>query len=168
MEKQRIYLIGFMGTGKSTVAKALKRKTGYPVKEMDSELVKICGMDIASVFARYGEEYFRNKETELLKTIACGDSCIVSCGGGVALREENIRVMEESGTAVLLTARPETVYHRVCRDTGRPLLKNRMSPEGIRELMEERRQAYEKACSVKIATDGRTPDQIAEEIINKL
>lgn len=168
MNKQRIYLIGFMGTGKSTVAQALSRETGYPVKEMDRELVKICGMDIASVFAKYGEEYFRQKETELLKAIASGDSCIVSCGGGVVLREENVRVMQESGNIMLLTAKPETVYRRVCKDTGRPLLKNRMSPEGIQELMEERREAYERACSVKISTDGKAPDQIAKEIINKL
>ena len=93
---------------------------------------------------------------------------IISCGGGAALREENVKAMKENGYVVLLTATPETIFKRVGTDQNRPVLNGRRSPEGIRELMEERRPKYEAAADITVSTDKKNPSQIATEIISTL
>ena len=95
------------------------------------------------------------------------DGRILSCGGGAVLRPENVEALKENGVIVLLTATPETVYGRVKNGQDRPVLKGRMSVEGISGLMEKRRPAYEAAASFSVATDGRTPQEIAEEIAQR-
>ena len=93
---------------------------------------------------------------------------MVSCGGGVVLREENVRLMKESGSVVLLTADPETVYERI-RETGdRPVLKGHMNVPDIRQLMEKRRPYYEAAADFSVATDGKTSEEICREIVRRL
>ena len=165
---KHIYLIGFMGTGKSTVSKELKNLLGWKEVEMDEEIVRTCGISISEIFETYGEAYFREQETACIRRISETDSSIVSCGGGAVLREENVKLMKESGEIILLTARPDTVYHRVRRGTDRPLLKDRMSIQGISQLMEQRSAVYEKACDKMVSTDGKTPLEIAQEIAEKL
>ena len=164
-KKSHIYLIGFMGTGKSTVSKTLKELLRWKEIEMDDEIVRECGMEIPAIFEKYGENYFRDRETELLRKIAGEGAAIVSCGGGAVLRRENLEIMKDSGIIVLLSAKPETVYQRVKGHSSRPLLKDRMSVAGIAELMEQRREAYESACDRIVATDHKTPLQIGKEIV---
>lgn len=163
-----IFLIGFMGTGKSTIAKALQDKTGMEIMEMDAEIVKRQGMSISDIFAKHGEGYFRDVESNLLKEMKSEDQKIVSCGGGVVLREENSAHMRKSGRVVLLTATPETVYERVKDDTGRPILNQDMSVEHISSLMKEREEKYLKAAEIIVATDGKSADEISEEILAKI
>ena len=129
-----------------------------------------CGeeMSIPDIFATYGEEYFRNLETELLKELQTGRNCIISCGGGVALRSENVVEMKKNGKVVLLTASPETIYERVKDSNDRPLLKENKSVEFIAQLMEKRKEKYEDAADVVIRTDGKTILQICEELITRL
>lgn len=163
-----IFLIGFMGTGKSTVAKALKKETGAEIIEMDQLIVQRENLSIPKIFEEKGEAYFRNVETELLMELQSGEKTIVSCGGGVPMREKNVLEMKKSGKVVLLTALPETILERV-RDNGdRPLLQNRKSVEGIRELMEQRREKYEAAADVMVATDGKSAETIAREILQTI
>ena len=164
MEKH-IYLIGFMGTGKSTISRKLKAKMHVNELEMDAEIVRENGMSINEMFERYGEEYFRDKETQLLEKIALKSPAVVSCGGGAVLRKENVRIMKESGIIVLLTATPETVFKRVRHSKDRPILNENMNVEYIASLMERRREAYDTACDVSVKTDHKSPDQIAEEIL---
>ena len=125
-------------------------------------------MSIPDIFATYGEEYFRNLETELLKELQTGSNCIISCGGGVALREENVVEMKKNGRVVLLTASPETIYERVKDSNDRPLLKGNNNVEFIADLMEKRREKYEAAADVVIQTDDKSIVQICEELITKL
>lgn len=160
-----IYLTGFMGTGKSTVAKALSDIKGFPVIDMDNELTLRFQMPISEVFEKQGEKAFRSAEKELLKELSKKDSLIVSCGGGVVKDDENIEIMKSSGTVFLLTASPETLYERLKDDTSRPLLKGRLSVEGISGLHLERQKMYEKAADHVIATDGLTPPEIAKRIL---
>lgn len=166
--EQQIYLIGFMGSGKSTVTRRLGRLTGAAEIEMDAQIVKESGMSINDMFEQYGEQYFRDKETELLRRIASGESAIVSCGGGTVMRPENVDIMKKSGRIILLSASPETIFQRVRHSKDRPILNGNMNVEFIRELMEKRRPAYEGACDVRVETDGRTPDEIAEAILKKV
>ena len=163
-----IFLIGFMGTGKSTVAKALKKETGAEIIEMDQLIVQRENLSIPKIFEEKGEAYFRNVETELLMELQSGEKTIVSCGGGVPMREKNVLEMKKSGKVVLLTALPETILERVRDNEDRPLLQNRKSVEGIRELMEQRREKYEAAADVMVATDGKSAETIAREILQTI
>ena len=163
-----IFLIGFMGTGKSTVAKALKKETGAEIIEMDQLIAQRENLSIPKIFEEKGEAYFRNVETELLMELQSGEKTIVSCGGGVPMREKNVLEMKKSGKVVLLTALPETILERVRDNEDRPLLQNRKSVEGIRELMEQRREKYEAAADVTVATDGKGAEMIACEILQTI
>ena len=162
---QHIFLIGFMGCGKSTCAACLCRMTGAEQMEMDQEIVKRQGMEIAEIFRVHGEEYFRDLETELIKEIGNMEPMVVSCGGGAVLREENVNLMKAAGRIVLLTAEPETVFDRVKGSTDRPVLNMNLSY--IKELMEARRPRYEAAADAAVATDGRTAEEICEEILER-
>ncbi|KAI4443506.1 AAA family ATPase [Schaedlerella arabinosiphila] len=163
-----IVLIGFMGAGKSTVSEYLSTVFAMDVVEMDQVIAEREGMSIPDIFATYGEEYFRNRETNLLKEMQLRKQAVISCGGGAALREENVAEMKKNGRVVLLTASPQTIYERVKDSTDRPILNGNNNIEFITELMEKRREKYEKAADIVIYTDGKTVLQICEELIAKL
>lgn len=163
-----IYLIGFMGAGKSTVAKELVRRLDARLVEMDQRIEEEQGMAITEIFERFGEEHFRDLETELLRVLACEENVVVSCGGGSVLREKNAAAMKEHGCIVLLSATPETIYMRVKNSTNRPILNGNMNVEYIRGLMEKRRERYEAVADVRIDTDGKTIGEICEEIISRV
>lgn len=163
-----IVLIGFMGAGKSTVSECLS--TVYAMKnvEMDQVIVEREGMSIPNIFVAYGEEYFRNLETELLVEMQSHKNTVISCGGGAVLRERNIGEMKKNGRVVLLTASPETVYERVKDSDDRPVLNGRKNVKGIKELMEQRRGRYEAAADIVINTDNKTVMQVCEELVHRL
>lgn len=161
---ENLYLIGFMGAGKSAVSRCLARLLSIPCIDTDQEIEERQGKKITEIFAESGEESFRDMETALLREIASGGPCIVSCGGGLVLREENRRLMRESGRTVWLTASPETIYERVRLGRNRPLLNGRMNTEEIARLLAERQERYEKAAEVCVPTDGRTIEEIASEL----
>ena len=160
-----IFLIGFMGVGKSTVSNALQNTFAMDVVEMDEMIAKKNNMSISEIFDLHGEAYFRNEETKLLKEVGSEKNKIVSCGGGVAMREVNVQEMRKSGKVILLTAKPETILERVKENHDRPLLENNKTVEYVSELMEKRRPAYEAAADIVIATDGKSANEICEEII---
>ena len=163
--KEHIFLIGFMGCGKSTNAACLAEMTGARQVEMDQMIVENEGMAIADIFKEKGEPYFRELETDLIQSFVGVEPAVISCGGGAVLKEENVRLMKESGKIVLLTAEPETIYERVKDSTERPVLNGNMNVGYIEELMEKRRPKYEAAADVTIATDGKTSEEICEEIL---
>lgn len=163
-----IFLIGFMGAGKSTVAKTLHTMTGMPVLEMDSEIERRAGMKIPEIFASRGEAGFRRMETRLLHSLRESAPLLVSCGGGVVTRSVNVQEMRAQGTIVLLTARPETVLVRVARSHNRPLLEGRKTVEGIAALQAERLPLYQAAAEVTVATDDRSTRAVAAEILAAL
>ena len=163
-----IFLIGFMGAGKSTIARTLQRELGFPLVEMDERIVQEQGMSINDIFAQYGEAHFREIESQLVVDLGKQEPSIVSCGGGVVVQPENTQNMKKSGRIVLLKASPETIFERVKNSTDRPILNGHMNVEYIAELMEKRRVLYEEAADITIQTDGKTREQICEEIIGKL
>ncbi len=163
-----IVLIGFMGVGKSTVSEYLKDTYGMDVVEMDQVIAERVGMSIPDIFEIHGEEYFRNLETGLLKELQSRKNTVISCGGGAALREENVAEMKKNGRVVFLTAAPETVYERVKGSDERPILNGNKNVNYIAELMEKRRAKYEAAADVLVATDGRDVQSICEEIMKKV
>ena len=163
-----IFLIGFMGAGKSTVAKYLNGTYGMRVVEMDQIIADREQMSIADIFRIHGEEYFRKLETALLVELQSQSNVVVSCGGGVPMREENVSAMKKNGRVVLLDAKPETILERVKDSHDRPLLENHKDVEYIAELMEKRRPKYEAAADIRIATDRRSASEICEDMIRQL
>lgn len=163
--KGSIFLIGFMASGKSTVAKALSARTGLPLIEMDEEIERRAGMTISAIFEKSGEGAFRAMERDLLKEIATRDGSIVSCGGGLVKNENNVTIMKTAGTIVLLTAAPETILFRVKKNDARPLLRGKKDLLSIAAMMEERRPMYESAADIVVPVDGKSPDEIASAII---
>ena len=165
---KNIYLIGFMGAGKSTVARELEKQTGARRIEMDELIEEQQQMAITQIFEQYGEDYFRDLETELLKSFVEQENLIVSCGGGSVLRDDNTALMKKAGCIVLLTAKPETVYERVKDSTNRPILNGNMNVEYIRTLMEKRKARYKAVADVLIATDGMEISEICEKLLSVL
>ena len=134
----------------------------------DEIIAKRNGMSISEIFELHGEEYFRNEETAFLRESREKKNMIVSCGGGVPMRQGNVDEMKKSGKVVLLTANPETILEHVKHSHDRPLLENNKNVDYIAELMEKRREAYEAAADIVIATDGKSVYDICEEIITKV
>ena len=165
---KNIFLIGFMGCGKSTIARMLSEKLGVAQVEMDELIVQEQGMPITGIFEKYGEAHFRDIETDLVRRLQARDGVVVSCGGGAVLREENRRLMKESGVIIWLTAKPETILERVKGNTDRPILNGNMNVEYIAELMEKRRPKYEAAADIVISTDMKNAREICEEILESM
>lgn len=163
-----IILIGFMGAGKTTVSDYLNTMFAMNVVEMDQVIAEQEEMSIPDIFETYGEEYFRELETNLLVDMQSKKNTVVSCGGGAALRERNVEEMKKNGRVVLLTASPETIYHRVKDSNERPVLKGKKNVEDISDLMEQRRAKYEAAADVVVNTDGKSVLEVCEEMIQKL
>ena len=163
-----IFLIGFMGAGKSTISDYLKNALAMDVVEMDQCIVERQGMSISDIFETYGEEYFRELETNLLIEMQSQSNVVVSCGGGVPMRERNVVEMKKNGRVVLLTAKPETILDRVKDNHDRPLLENNKTVPFIADLMEKRRTKYEAAADIVIQTDGKSELEICEELIHRL
>lgn len=168
MTVKNVYLIGFMGTGKSTVGSVLAKRLDAKCVEMDELIEERQQMAITEIFDTYGEIYFRDLETDLLRSFGSEEGLVVSCGGGSVLRDENAQMMKQNGRIVLLTATPETVYERVKHGTNRPVLNGNMNVTYIRDLMERRRVRYEAVADLCVATDGKSAEVICEEIIAQI
>ncbi len=163
-----IFLIGFMGSGKSAISDYLSEHYAMEKIEMDDQIAHREGMSISEIFDTHGEEYFRNLETGLLIELEDKKNVVVSCGGGTPMRENNVRQMKKTGKIVWLTADPETIYERVKDSDDRPLLKGHKNTAYISQLMQQRRPKYEAAADLTIATDGKERAAICEELIQKL
>ena len=163
-----LILIGFMGTGKSTLARTLQSMYGLEMTDMDEEIQKRENRSISEIFETEGEEYFRKKETELLKELSNKKDLVISCGGGVPLREENVAEMKKSGKVILLCASPDTILKRLEHDHSRPLLEQDRSREHLAALMAEREEKYRQAADLMVDTEGKSEEQICCEIIRKI
>lgn len=165
---ENIMLIGFMGTGKSTVASQLHTRLGMDEIDMDAYIVQKEKRAITEIFEKEGEEYFRKVETACLKEILEKNHQVVSCGGGAVIKQENVALMKEKGIIVLLTAQPETILKRVKNTTDRPILNGNMNVEFISQLMEKRRELYESVADIRIETDNKSVDKICSEIAEQI
>lgn len=165
MRKENVILIGFMGSGKSTVGIALSYRLQCVLTDTDKMIERKEGRSISEIFASEGEAYFRQKETELLEKLKKEKGKqIFSVGGGTPLRPENRKLLRELGTVVYLKASPETVYERLRGDTTRPLLQGDDPMGKIKRLLGERGEIYREAADIIVETDRKRPARIAGEI----
>jgi shikimate kinase len=164
---KNIILTGFMGTGKTEVGKELSHLLNMKLIDVDTEIEKSEDMTINEIFKRYGERRFREIETGMIRKLSENKNSIISTGGGAVLKQENMDVLRRNGVIVCLMATPETVLKRTSNNTDRPLLQVEDPLKKIKELLNFRKPFYEKA-DIMIDTDGTTPLQIAEEIIERI
>lgn len=165
MKKNNIVLIGFMGSGKTTVGIRLSYRLRRIVEDTDKLIEKKIGRTISDIFATEGEDYFRKLETGMLEEL-CGTCTnkIISVGGGTPVRKENRTLLQELGTVIYLRVRPETVYRRLQGDTTRPLLRGENPQEKIRQLMEARREAYETCADLIMDVDELDINAVLDKI----
>lgn len=156
MDKNKnLFLIGFMGCGKSTMARLIAEETKMELIEMDETIEAEAGMSINEIFEKYGEAHFRDLESQLIVRIMEKGGVVVSCGGGAILRPENVENMKKNGKIIYFSATPETIYKRVRNSTNRPLLNGNMNVEHITSLMNQRLPRYEAAADITISVDGK-------------
>ncbi|MBQ7677431.1 MAG: shikimate kinase [Lachnospiraceae bacterium] len=163
-----IFLIGFMGVGKSTVGWELARLLHRRFIDSDQYLTQQQKMSISEIFAAYGEEHFRAVETACIRELSAMKRCVISCGGGVVLRGENVAAMKEGGVIVLLEASPEAILERVSRNNRRPLLEGKKNIEDIREMMDARLPFYQRAADHVVRSEQKTTKDVAKEIADRL
>lgn len=160
-----VVLIGFMGSGKSTMGIRLSYQLRYALEDTDKLIEARAGKSINEIFAQEGEEAFRQMETELLKKLAEKKGRrIYSVGGGTPVRAVNRPLLKELGTVVYLRARPETIYERLKDDSTRPLLQGEDPLGKIRRMMAEREEAYIETADVVLDVDEMTAEQVVEHI----
>ncbi|QRG69755.1 shikimate kinase [Brevibacillus choshinensis] len=163
---KNVVLVGFMGTGKTTVGAALSKALGIVQKDLDEVIVEKEGCSIPTLFAERGEAYFRDAESKYLDELLDAGPQILTTGGGVVLRQRNVSAMLQKGTVVALFASEEELIKRLENDTGRPLLAGGVA-ERVRTLLKERAGAYDFA-PIQIDTTEKELQAIVAEITSRL
>lgn len=164
---KNIVLTGFMGTGKTEVGKILSQKLGLSLVDADAEIEREQETTITDIFRRLGEAAFRDIETSVIRRLSALNNIVLSTGGGVVLRKQNMELLRENGIIVCLAASPETILRRTGTSGHRPLLQTDNPLQKIRELYDFRKPYYDEADLI-IETDDLGPFQVAEEIIKAI
>jgi shikimate kinase len=160
--KNNVVLIGFMGTGKSTVGKALSARLNWQFVDTDLRIEQNEGMTISEIFHSKGESAFREAESETIEAVLQGENQVIATGGGAVLAERNRLKMKQDGFVVALTATAETSIERIKQDENRPLVQGNVE-ERVHTLLEIRKYAYDFA-DLKIDTSSISVDEIVERI----
>ena len=163
---ENVLLIGFMGSGKSSVGKKLAGLLAVPCLDTDALIEEQEKMTIREIFAQRGQEYFRDAETRAVRGLTDrAGRYVLSVGGGLPLRSENREILKKLGTVIYLKASVQTLAERLARDTTRPLLQGEEPlEEKITRILSEREALYEEACSHVVLSDGKSVREVAQEI----
>ena len=179
-----LFLIGYRGTGKTTIGKKIASKLNLQFIDLDELIVKNAGKTIPEIFAQEGEPKFREYETNALKQVCkenysskenlqkngtnpINASKVISCGGGIITKEENIELLKKHGFVVLLKAPPEIIFNRIYGDKNRPALTNKDPMAEIKHMLEVRREMYEKAKNIELWTHNQDIEKCAKKIIEE-
>lgn len=161
-----LVLIGYRGTGKSTVGKCVAARLRRELLSTDAEIVKSSGQTIPQLVEQHGWEYFRNLETKMCQELAGQDGLVIDTGGGAILRPQNVEVLKRTGKLFWLTASVETITKRIGSDTQRPSLTGAKSfVDEIQDVLRERLPKYQAAADYVIETEGKSVTQVADEIL---
>src|SRR5262245_25832141 len=164
-----IVLIGYRGTGKSTVGRALAAKLGRAVVSTDQEIIRRAGRSIPEIVAGHGWEYFRDLESEVCKDVAGQNNLVIDTGGGAILRKQNVDVLKQNGLLFWLTASVGTIASRIGGDTQRPSLTGTKSfVEEIQDVLSERTPSYQAAADHTLGSETRSVNQLVGSILRLL
>jgi shikimate kinase len=158
-----VVLVGFMGSGKSSVGRILARRCGAPFVDVDERIESAAGSPIRELFAREGEPAFREREKAALLEVLSVKGCVIATGGGAFADEENRDLLRSYAPVVYLEAAVETLLERLAGDLGRPLLRGEDREEVVRELLSRRVPGY-RTADVTVRTDGRTVEEVAGQV----
>ncbi len=159
-----IYILGFMGSGKTSAGRRLAERLGWPFLDLDEEIVLRSGMPVRDIFISYGEAHFRRLESEELKRAAAAVHTVIALGGGAFCSEENRKTVQSTGTSVWLDVPIETIIGRCEGDLSRPLFSGRCE---MKDLFEYRRPAYALA-DIRVQAGGLSPEAVVERILAAL
>lgn len=179
MVLRNIILVGMMGSGKTTIGKLLATHLGLNFVDTDEELENRAGRPIHEIFATDGEPFFRQRETEVLSDLCCGTRQVIATGGGVVLKEENIRLLRAAGVVIFLKASPEELAMRLNRQTSqnseeaspqpiRPLLAGGDLYEKLQGILDQRLSLYCAAADLEIETTGISSENVVQCLISEL
>lgn len=157
-----------MGSGKSTVGRALARKIGYDFVDSDREIEARCGVDIPTIFEYEGEQGFREREERIIDELTLRSSIVLATGGGSILRQTNRERLRERGTVILLQVDIKEQLRRVSNDGNRPLLQTENPEERLKSIMIEREPIYNAVAHLKISTDARRMHFVVSRILRQL
>ena len=164
---RHLWLLGLSGSGKSTVGPRLAQALGLPWVDTDAEIVRESGKSISEIFAQEGEEAFREKESALLAKVATGPASVISCGGGIVLREANRQAMASTGLRIYLHADPTTLARRLRSSQNRPLLSGKSPEETLAAQLALRTPGYEES-EIQIEVARLKPEEVVAAIQKKL
>lgn len=167
-ENEQIFLVGFMGAGKTTVGKALSVKLHRPFVDLDTEITNYLDSPVTDIFREKGEPFFRDTETEVLKNVLSENGpSVIATGGGIVLRDSNWELMNSSGKVIYLKADIDKIWHRIKKDTSRPLLNVNDAFNEAKKIFGHRKKLYEKA-DFTVSTDHLNVEQTVKKIQNLL
>ena len=165
---KRIFLIGPMGAGKTTIGKHLAQSLGLNFCDSDQEIQRRTGVDIPTIFEYEGEDGFRLREQQVIDDLTQIDNQVMATGGGAVVRPENRQHLSARGVVFYLECSPEQQYERTYRDRNRPLLQTEDPLAKLRALMQVREPLYRETADYVVTTEGRSAASVANEILGKL
>ncbi len=166
---ENLILIGFMGCGKTTIGEALAKQLKIPMKDTDKLIEEQQNCTIQEIFSQQGEEAFRKMETKLLlELVESKERKVLSTGGGLPLREENVALLKQIGCIIFLDVDKDTVLNRLQHDTTRPLLQGANVEAKVEELLVKRRSFYTSAADIVVNVNYASVKQIVNEICAKV
>jgi shikimate kinase len=165
--RNNIVLVGFMGSGKTSIGRLVAQRLGFQFIDTDKVIVEHTGMEISDIFAKHGEPWFRDHETSALASMNIYNRTVISTGGGVVLRPENRELLHDLGFVVWLTASEEVIFERVSRNKKRPLLQTDNPRQTVHELLEKRRPLYEGAAQFTVDSTHLGHDAAADAVITE-
>jgi shikimate kinase len=163
-----IVLIGMMGAGKSSVGRCLHRRTGLVLHDIDEMVVANFGISISEIFPKFGEQRFRQAETEALRSLPTTKQAIIVTGGGIVLRHENVQILTRLGVIVWLDGDEETLFTRACREQNRPLLQTKNPRKTFSQILDARRPLYASIADVRLDISVLTDEELAVAILAKV
>jgi shikimate kinase len=161
---RNLVLVGFMGSGKSSVGREIARRWGYRFLDTDSVIRQKHGKTISEIFESTGESFFRSEETLALHELQASFHAVIATGGGIVLQPQNHALLRSLGIVVWLTATEEVIWNRVSRNRNRPLLKTENPRATITTLMSVRNRLYDSVADITIETSGLTHRQVADQV----
>ena len=165
---KRIFLVGPMGAGKTTIGRHLAQSLGMEFRDSDLEIQRRTGVDIPTIFEYEGEEGFRQREQQVIDELTQLDNQVLATGGGAVMRAENRQYLSARGIVFYLECTPQQQYERTYRDRNRPLLQTEDPLARLKELMQVREPLYRETADYVVTTEGRSAAAVANEILAKL
>lgn len=163
----RIILIGFMGVGKTTIGKIIAKKLKLNFVDMDNYIEKREGKSISKIFEEYGEQHFRELESESLKDLIKSDNIVISTGGGIITTKENSDILKKEKIVIFLDANTQTILNNLSKEIDkRPLLSNSKNVENtISNLLNQRYEKYNSICDIKIDINEKNIEEVVSQIL---